>query len=180
MSYDATQNNIQGWMGEDELDWLYQQAEQMLSIVEIGSWKGRSAHALLSGCPGIVICIDHFKGNPEEQETCHAEAKTVDIHEQFMQNVGHFGGLVVKKCGNEDVVDEFEDGEIDMVFIDGSHTYDNAKADIQRWLPKCRKLLCGHDYHQAFIPRIAEELNLPIQEIGIGSIWKMEIPCDPS
>jgi len=50
--YKATQ--IEGWMSYAELIWLNLTAKKMNSIVEIGSWKGRSAHALASACPGKV------------------------------------------------------------------------------------------------------------------------------
>ena len=42
----------------------------------------------------------------------------------------------------------FEDGELDFVFIDGEHSYEAAKADIEAWWPKVRSggLLMGHDY----------------------------------
>ncbi len=59
--YEYKDLGIQGWMSLKELNWLYQQAKKCDSILEIGSWKGRSTHALLSGCKGIVTCVDTFK-----------------------------------------------------------------------------------------------------------------------
>ncbi len=38
----------------------------------------------------------------------------------------------------------------DMVFIDGDHSYEAVKRDIELWLPKCRKLICGHDYNEVW------------------------------
>ena len=53
-------NDIEGWMEQTELEWLYSIASEMESIVEIGSWKGRSIHALCTRCKGTVTAIDLF------------------------------------------------------------------------------------------------------------------------
>ncbi len=41
----------------------------------------------------------------------------------------------------------FKDGSCDLVFIDGDHSYEAAKRDIEMWLPKVKPggILCGHD-----------------------------------
>ena len=67
-------------MTEAELQWLTERAAEASSVVEIGSWKGRSTAALLSGCKGTVTAVDHFLGSPDDER--HKEAATTDIHEQ--------------------------------------------------------------------------------------------------
>ena len=118
----------------------------MDSIVEIGSWKGRSTHALLSGCKGTVWAVDHFEGSAGE-EGMHHEAKEVDLYEKFMANVGMFPNLKALKMSSAEAVKQFEDKSVDMVFIDGGHEYAEVKADIEMWLPKAKKMICGHDYN---------------------------------
>jgi len=43
----------------------------------------------------------------------------------------------------------FVPNELDMVYLDGAHDYDNVVADIRCWWKKLRigGLLCGHDYN---------------------------------
>jgi hypothetical protein len=43
--------------------------------------------------------------------------------------------------------DLFEDGTLDFVFIDGDHTYEGVKRDIEAWAPKVRDggIVAGHD-----------------------------------
>ncbi len=149
MTYDLKKNTIQGWMGDGELLWLYNQACLMSSVVEIGSWRGRSTHALLSGCKdGIVYAVDHWLGSPSERATTHNDATKRDIYAEFMQNVGHFQNLKVFRDESLKACAQFEDRSIDMVFIDGDHQYEATKADIRAWIPKCRRLICGHDFSQ--------------------------------
>jgi predicted O-methyltransferase YrrM len=46
-------------------------------------------------------------------------------------------------------VKQFADESLDFVFIDGNHTYDFVKEDINAWTPKVRKggIVSGHDFY---------------------------------
>jgi predicted O-methyltransferase YrrM len=170
-------NDIGGWMTQQEMIYLLNAAKKMESIVEIGSWKGKSTHALLTGCKrGIVHAIDHFKGSPSDGYA-HQEAfdDPESVYMQFLGNVGHFPNLKVHKSSSEDAAKEFEDMSIDMVFIDAEHTYDAVKKDIELWFPKCKKLICGHDYN---FPTVKEAVLtfFPEEVIRVhGSIWSYKL-----
>ena len=163
-------------MYESELQWLLKTSSEMESVVEVGCYKGRSTQALLLGCRGKVYAIDNFVGVPGENE------KSDDLFLEFVNNVGHFYNLQVIR--NESIIASrfFADKSIDMVFIDGDHSKEAVKEDITAWLPKCKKLICGHDCQpvkpgsvnnvtKGFeVFQALEELNLKY-EIAVGSIW---------
>jgi len=176
MNYTQPNQNIEGWMSQEELEWLYQKAKAMKKIVEVGSWMGRSTHALLSGCPGKVYAVDHFKGSPSENKKggAHARAIKEDIHALFQKNVGHFENLVVMKMESKVAAEFFKEKEADMVFLDPDHEYPAIKEIMETWLPKCRKLFCGHDITQAGTPRAFEELGLKPEKV-VGNIWMIEL-----
>lgn len=176
MEYNVRDNKIGGWMSDVDLLWLFNMAKKMDNIVEIGSWKGRSTHALLSGCKGTVHAIDHFAGSIAELKT-HAEARTGAVYEQFMENVGHFKNLHVLKMDNAEAVKQFEDNSIDLIFIDGGHSRQEVIEDINNWLPKTKKILCGHDYPKGSIRRaIAQTIkDVEINDSGGGTIWVKNI-----
>lgn len=155
--------NIAGWFSYPEQLFLYQTGKLMESAIELGSWKGKSTHALLSsGCPH-VYAIDHWKGSEFEPEA-HAEAKSGSVFEEFKKNVGHFENLtIINKDINEAVL-ATTDRAVDMVFIDAGHTYEEVKNDIKKWKGKARILLCGHDYCAGWpgvIQAVDEELGGP-------------------
>ncbi len=92
-------NNIAGLINNNEVKWLYEIAKKMNSIIEIGSYKGKSTHALLSGIErlvnpavgvkkeGLVYAIDDFlDGALLDQENNN-------IYEEFIKNVGYFPNL---------------------------------------------------------------------------------------
>jgi len=136
--------DIQGWMNEDELQWLYNTSLQMNSVIEIGSWKGRSTHALLNGCKGPVYAVDHFKGNPDQigEGLPHHEATLKDIYEDFKKNVGNYPNLFVMKMDSLAASRFFKKESVDMVFIDGCHRYEDVFRDLKIWMPICKYLLC--------------------------------------
>lgn len=160
---------IAGWMDDVELQWLHDQAAGMGSVVEVGSWLGRSTHALLSACKGTVYAVDHFHGSPSERETTHAPAAKEDIYAAFMGNVGHFPNLTVLRGDSPTMAEQFT-GQADMVFIDGDHSAAGCLADIRAWLPKTRRLLCGHDRAQEGVPEALAQSGLKWQP-GPSSIW---------
>lgn len=167
-------NSIEGWMTNIELGWLCEIAASMESIVEIGSWKGRSTHALLSGAPkAVVYAVDTWKGSAAEIAGPHKEATERDIFEDFWKNVGEFPNLKVMRGESVETAALFPDKSIDMVFIDAGHTYAEVKADIQAWLPKTKKLLCGHDYQ---IHDVQEAVTECLGNVDTAeSIWIKQI-----
>jgi predicted O-methyltransferase YrrM len=175
MSYHQPEPNISGWMSMEELNWLYEKASEMETIVEIGSWMGRSTHAILSGCKGKVYAVDHFHGSPSERDGAHSAAKTENIYDAFLKNVGMFPNLTVIQLDAIEAASHFEDKEIDMIFLDADHEYPAVKNFIEAWFPKCKKLFCGHDISQAGTPRAFEELKLKPIRIPGTNLWRIDL-----
>ena len=169
-------SDIQGWMTEDELSWLSEQASRMESVAEIGCWKGRSTFALLSACPGFVYAIDHFQGSLEELSKGHKEALDGSIRGQFYANCGHFPNLRMIEAESSVASELFSGREVDMVFIDASHRYEDVLLDIQHWEPKTRVLLAGHDFDVwPGVTQAVTEMLRPNVKRGPGSIWFVEV-----
>jgi hypothetical protein len=139
-------NDIDGWMSVMELNWLRDMAEKSENVVEVGSWKGRSTHAILSGCKGKVIAVDTWEGSEDERHGKQKEALNGNLYQIFMENVGSFQNLEPWKMLEIDAADKIPDKSVDMVFLDADHRYEKVKKQIQRWLPKAKKILCGHDF----------------------------------
>jgi len=166
-------NQIEGWMTKSELNWLHDTAKEMDNVVEVGSWKGRSTHALLTGCKGSVYAVDTWKGSSEELAGPHVEATTTEILPQFLANVGHFENLRTMEMTSLEAASLFEDKSVDMVFIDGAHDYKSVKEDIEAWMPKAKKLLCGHDWQWHTVQEaVTERFGEPDL---IDSIWIKKI-----
>ena len=57
--------------------------------------------------------------------------------------------IVKMKMTSLEAAAQIVPSSLDLVFIDGDHSYSAVKADIEAWLPKVRKggVLSGHDYN---------------------------------
>ncbi len=144
----------------------------MSSVVEIGSWKGLSTEVLLQSCPGPVFAVDHFLGNPDERNGAHREATEHPIFPIFWENVGKHENLVVMRMESAKASVFFADKSVDMVFIDACHLYDHVLLDLQTWLPKCRKLICGHDAGMPGVSRALQDMKIDYKT-SFG-IWHKE------
>lgn len=162
--------DIEGWMMDNEMQFLYTNAKAMKNIVEIGSWKGRSTHALASGCKGSVFAVDHWKGN--EENYLSDVAKKEDVYAQFLENTKEFKNIHVLKKDSLEAVEDFKDKSVDMVFIDAGHTYEACKRDIVHWLPKVKILICGHDYSPEFPGVVKAVTEVFGEPDGVaGTVW---------
>lgn len=165
-------DHIHGWMSGPELHWLCETARGMRSVVEIGSWRGRSTFALCtSGCP-IVFAVDHFRGSAEHQSMIREEH--LDLRSEFQANVGHFKNLMVIEMTSAEASQHV--GTVDMVFIDASHDKASVAQDLQLWAPKARKLIAGHDFTVDGVgPAVTEHFGR-VPDLRCDSIWAMIVP----
>lgn len=166
-------HHIQGWMSLPELQWLYRMAKKYKTIVEVGCWKGKSTHALLTGAQGNggqVTVVDHFLG-AKGQEQFFPEVAYLDMYHIFMANVGHFPNLKVLKMPSVEGSQHIESAE--MIFIDAGHDYEDIQADIEAWGGKATKLICGHDYQFPGVKRaVVEKYGIPPV---CDTIWYVEL-----
>lgn len=111
------------------------------SIVELGAHKGGSFFAFCQAVKDAklsteLIAVDTWKGDE------HAGAYGEEVFELF--------GKIVKECFAEqkvvlrrmlfeEAMAEVPDESIELLHIDGLHTYEAVKGDFESWLPKLAK-----------------------------------------
>ena len=108
------------------------------TIVEIGSFQGRSTIVLASAAPpeAVVIAIDPHAGNDRgPQEIDGFEDAAADDHATFVANLERAGvtELVRHLRMFSDAALGEVDGAIDVLYVDGAHRYAPARADIRDW-----------------------------------------------
>lgn len=165
--------SIQGWMSEKELTWLASKAQKCKVIIEVGSFKGRSARALADNLPedGVLHCVDPWNGN---YPGVLPPINTFVFPEFYANLRDHIiSGKVIPHREFFDCFD-FGRGRADMVFIDGDHSYDGVKADILHAFKMVRVggYLCGHDYSPENWPGTVKAVNelVKVQRVE-DTIW---------
>lgn len=152
---------IEGYLLLPEMIWLYLTAKKMKSVVEIGSWKGKSSHAIASGCPGKVTLIDNFSRYPKFYSK---------VEEDLRRNMSGFNNVEILKMDSVEAASHFEDNSIDMVFIDGAHDKQSVLNDLNAWYPKCKKILCGHDVKKLGVTQALFDFDINYGN-AVENIW---------
>ena len=133
--------DVQGWMTRSQAERLWAAASRLgtgARIVEIGSYHGRSAIVLSSASvPGVqVFAIDPHGGNDRGPQQIHGEfAEGQRDHEAFLANLSREGvreRVTHVRKPSQDATGDIP-GVLEVVYIDGAHRYQPARADIARW-----------------------------------------------
>jgi hypothetical protein len=125
-------------------------------VIEIGSWLGRTALAMRQAGADQVHCVDTWLGTDDPTDLTfelgrhHGHA---GLLRAFCENVGEDLGVGVFPYVGESIFWAAHwQWQADLIFIDATHSYEAAIADIRAWTPHVRKggILCGHDYCPAW------------------------------
>jgi predicted O-methyltransferase YrrM len=120
-------------------------------MAEVGSWLGQGSTQVfieeLGPLDGRLTCVDTWEGSPNVAR--HQElARDFDLFGTFRHNVAHAGDAVIAlRMESGAAAATIADGSLDLVFLDGDHSYSATSQDIRAWRRKLAPggLLCGHD-----------------------------------
>jgi len=131
---DFASSNFQTWA-----DIFEPIKEQPLSILEIGSWEGRSAIFFLEFfARSRLTCVDTFEGGSSERARDPVYSQSCsDLERRFDLNLSDYGSRSEKvKMRSLPALDKLaESGRLfDLIYIDGSHQRDDVLVDsIMSW-----------------------------------------------
>jgi len=123
-------SDIPGWLTEEEGEALYELAKRCTGrgvIVEIGSWKGKSTVCLgLGSKAGRGVRV--YAVDP------HADYRFGEFKENI-ERAGITELVTPVRSKSQEAAADFHE-PIELLFIDGSHEYEDVRADFEQWVPK--------------------------------------------
>lgn len=119
------------------------------TFVELGTHNGFSYFVACQTIQELDIstkafAIDHWAGDPHAGTFDHSVF--INVREKN-ENYKSFSSLM--KMRFSEALSKFDDYSIDLLHIDGFHTYSSVKEDFETWLPKMNKegIILMHDIH---------------------------------
>jgi hypothetical protein len=138
---------------------------------EIGVLRANTAHRILVERPLLKHymidpwCVPEKGSSYDKSQDTNAQKSQEQHDADYRKTVEltRFAGkraVIIRKMSHE-VIDQFEDGFFDFVFIDGDHSYDGVKLDIKLWLSKVKKggWIGGHDYDHPKLPGVKRAVD---------------------
>lgn len=137
---------------------LLQHIGKRESILEIGTYKGEST--------SIIAATGYYDKIYTCDITNHAK---FDIFSTF-DNIQSITG------DSDTVIHSFDDNSLDVIYIDGSHEYEQVCRDIDNSLLKIKKggFICGHDYQKDAWPEVYQAVTERFGELSDMGIDRLK------
>jgi O-antigen biosynthesis protein len=127
------------WMHVPFAHWVVTACMPKL-LVELGTHTGVSYSAfceavLQTRCGARCYAIDTWEGDAHAGEY----GEEVYRHLRNFHDLNYTGFSELIRSKFDGALDYFVDGSVDLIHIDGLHTYDAVRHDFETWLPKLSK-----------------------------------------
>ena len=141
-------SNIESWHGHtffvrDLIEW-----NRPNLIVELGVHKGDSLLSIAQSCKDVgytpnIVGIDHWRGDLHAGPVNMSNFGRVER----IRNKYYSDSVTLLVRSFEDALNDFDNDSIDLIHLDGLHTYEAARQDFLNWIPKLKKdgIMLIHD-----------------------------------
>ena len=161
-------NEVPGYFSYNDLyDYIADNVAPNSTLVEVGTWLGKSANYLLDKLKELkkevnFVTIDTFKGTDDEE--LHQNivgAFNGDIFYEFIDNTvlsNNYDSFDIIKDTSHNAANQFSNNSIDYIMLDAGHSYEDVTNDIKIWYNKIKPggIISGDDYGGSYFPGVTQ------------------------
>ncbi len=158
--------NVGSWSGHLAFASDLIAAIQPSLIVELGTHWGESYFTFCQtveerGLSSMCYAVDHWQGDQHAGQ--YGEEVFAEVSQYNDRNYKQFSYLLRRSF--DDALSQFADDSIDLLHIDGLHTYEAVRHDFNSWLPKVKAggIILLHDicprHHDFGVWRLWDEIK---------------------
>ena len=120
---------------------------------EVGVWRGELSADLLRTFPELcLVMVDLWKpfGDSAMHNKDNNASAMLEALEDAKRNTSFAKGRsIIVHCLSEGAATDWEDEEMNFVFVDADHFYESVRADLHAWWSKVQSngIMAGHDYN---------------------------------
>jgi O-antigen biosynthesis protein len=154
---------VTSWHGHIPFAFFAVQMFKPRLLVELGTHKGDSYCAFCQAVetlnlPTVCFAVDTWQG--DAQSGHYGKEVLEELATYHDTRYGHFSRLLPMTF--DQALARFDDGSVDLLHIDGLHTYEAVRNDVETWLPKMSRqgVILLHDTH------------VTTEDFGVWRVWQ--------
>jgi len=141
-------------------------------VAEIGVWDGSLSELLLTRQDVVLMMVDSWAPQDARRQSylnsgdIKASASDEAMAMAKASAIARTGFAMhraqVYHLDSVDAASKVRDHSLDMVFIDGDHSFEGVARDIEAWKPKVKYggWIGGHDYGDPAFPGVRQAVRL--------------------
>jgi hypothetical protein len=146
------------------------------TVVEIGVYMGRSLSYIMPQCAqnsNIIYAVDNWVGTRAQSADPRAGSAVMTLFLDWLQSHADRHCVRVLHMSSAEAANSFGPSTIDLVMIDGDHSYEGVISDLRTWVPKLHPngILCGHDLHMSGVTDALRDYGVEISGRAGKSFW---------
>jgi hypothetical protein len=123
-----------------------------VNILEIGVWGGQFARHILDNCECVnkYYLIDPYRNLTDWNKPLNISNEAFEtIYKEMCDKLSNYKDKTILLRGKTDeVIDKIDNNTLDIIYIDGDHTFNGITTDITKSLCKIKNggIIGGDDY----------------------------------
>lgn len=151
-------------------------------VCEIGVFKGDFSKKIFDVNPKELHLIDPFVGSFYSGDKDGLNMQFAKLEDEYINLKNYFSeqkNVFIHRGMSLDILNNFKDSYFDCIYIDGDHSYDGVKTDLNLTYLKTKNegYIIGHDFCAAKYPQIVLAVNEFCDEKNLTIEYVTEDGC---